>query len=411
MDALLMGITALCVCCYALLEHASISVPLISYIKMPIMYLGGICILLRLFPLLRVIRKRRYFFVFLVLFALCCTLLLTVAFYKSTRIGVSPLRSTVRLILYLVELFFLMVWAAETGRGRFMLDFLFYGVLFLTAVSDFLMFSKIMVFWDGRFETYLVGTKFSVSYFHMNLLTLWFLRNRERAFSDRKAKRIIILGVPYVACVSIYVDCMTGVLGCSVLLVLFLLLNTQFQRKLMRFNSPVLLTLCLLASVVFPFVAEAVISIPAVTYFLEEILARDTTLTGRVNIFTAFAQAMEEHWLWGYGYGNGNTVSQGMFGYANAQNALLHWILQIGIPATCLMILLMVMIFQQLYQSRNQSLSMAFVALIYVYIVMGTIETTFSMSFLLWFAMIFLLVNEKKDPQPRKTGPRQVKTE
>lgn len=410
-DALFMCITAICVYAYALLEHASISVPLISHIKMPIMYLGGICILFRIFPLLRAIRRRRYFFIFTVLFTLCCALLLTVLFYRGTRIGASPMRSTMRLILYLLEMFFLMVWASETGRGRFMLDFLFYGVLLMTVASDFLMFSRLIVFRGGRFETYLVGSKFSVSYFHMNLLTLWFLRNRERVFSDRKAKRVIILGVPYVAFVSVYVDCMTGVLGSTVLLILFLLLNTQFQRKLMRFNSPVLLTLCLLASVVFPFVAEAIVSIPAVTYFLEEVMGRDSTITGRTNIFAMFGNKMENHWLWGYGYGNGNVVSESLFGYANAQNALLQWILQIGIPATCLLILLMIMIFHQLYQSRDQSQSMAFVALIYVYIIMGTIETTFNMSFLLWFAMIFMLVNEKKDLQLRKSGLRQVNTE
>lgn len=409
-DTLLMGITAICVCYYAFLENASISIPLISYIKMPMMYLGGICILLRLFPLLRAIRKRRYFFIFTALFLLCGMLLLTVYFNRNTRIGDSPLRSTVRLVLYLVELFFLMVWAAETGRSKFLLDFLFYGILLMTAVSDFLMFSRLVVFWDGRFETYLVGTKFSVSYFHMNLLTLWFLRNRDRLTSDRKAKRVIILGVPYLAFVSIYVDCMTGVLGCVVLLVLFLLLNTQVQRKLMRFNSPVLLTLCLLASVVFPFVAEAVVSIPAVTYFLEEVMARDTTLTGRMNIFSAFGRKMEDHWLWGYGYGNGNVVSESLFGYANAQNALLQWILQIGIPATGLLVLLMVMIFHQLYQSRNQKRSMAFVALIYVYIIMGTIETTFNMSFLLWFALIFMLVNEKQEPNSQGAQLHKTKS-
>lgn len=408
-DEVLMGTVTACVVLFALLEHSSVSIPIVSYIKMPLMYLGGICVLLRMGSLAGAIRKRRYFYIFSVLFSLCCLLLMTVYFNRNTRIGSLPLRATARLILYLVELFAVMVWAAETGKGKFILDFLFYSVLLMTLASDFLMFSRLQVFHDGRFETYLVGTKFSVSYFHMNLLALWFFRNRERALSDRKAKRVIILGVPYVALVSIYVNCMTGLLGSVVLLVLFLMLNTQFQRKLVRFNSPVLLTLCLTASVVFPFIAEAVVSIPAVTYFVEEIMGRDSTITGRTLLFGMIGKKMEGHWLWGYGYGNANAVSERMFGYANTQNAILQWVLQIGIPATCLLILLLVMIFHQLYQSRRRQECMAFVMLIYVYVIMGTIETTFNMSFIMWFALIFMLVNEKENADAQMTGLRRVK--
>lgn len=409
LDEVLMGITTICVVLFALLEHASISIPMVSSVKMPLMYLGGICVLLRLIPLVGAIRKRRYFFVFATLFSLCGLLLLTVFFNRNTRMGSFPLRSTARLILYLVELFMLMVWAAETGRSKFILSFVFYGILLLTVISDFLMFSRLLVFRNGRYESYLIGTKFTVSYFHLNLLAMWFLRNRERVSSDRKAKRVVILGIPYVAFVSIYVDCMTGLLGCVALLMLFLLLNTQIQRQLMRFNSPVLLMLGLLASVMFPFVAEMVISIPVIATFLQETMHRDTTLTGRMYIFNAFGRKMEGHWLWGYGYGNGNAVSESLFGYANAQNALLQWILQIGVPATCVLVFLMVMVFQQLSQSRNQSHNMAFVALIYVYIIMGTIETTFNMTFLMWFAIIFLLVNEKKDPDAQEIMRRVKK--
>ena len=408
-EEVLMVVTAICVCYYALLEHSSISIPLISHIKMPLMYLGGLCILFRLIPLVISMRKRRYFFVFFVLSLFCGVLLLTAFINRNARMGTSPLRSTVRLVLYLLELFFLMVWVAETGKSKLVINLLFYSILILTAASDFLMFSRILVFRDGKFEAYLVGTKFSVSYFHMNLLALWFFRNRERVLSDRKAKRVIILGVPYVALVSIYVNCMTGLLGSVVLLVLFLVLNTQFQRKLVRFNSPVLLTLCLAASVVFPFIAEAVVSIPAVTYFIEEIMGRDSTITGRTLLFGMIGKKMEGHWLWGYGYGNANAVSERMFGYANTQNAILQWVLQIGIPATCLLMLLLVMIFHQLYQSRRRQESMAFVMLIYVYVIMGTIETTFNMSFIMWFALIFMLVNEKENADAQMTGLRRVK--
>lgn len=179
------------------------------------------------------------------------------------------------------------------------------------------------------------------------------------------------------------------------LVVLFLMLNTRFQRKFVRFSSPVLLWLFLIGSVVFPFLAERIVSIPVITHIVESVLERDATLTGRLGIFRTFGTKMSGQWMWGFGFGNGNAAAERLFRCANAQNAQLQWILQSGLPGILLINVLMTLIIKQLSGSSRQRQIMPLMILVYVYIIMGTVETTFNMSFFMWLACIFMHVNEK----------------
>lgn len=404
LEECLLFIALFCVSTFALLEHVSISIPLFSYVKKPVLLLGGLCLGSQAKMYARTFMKKKYFFVYLSMFAFCGMLLISALNNQYPRIGKPAMDSTLRLVVYLLELILLMVWIAETGRGQFVLAFLFRYVLIMTLATDLLLFSGLITFGSGRYEYYLVGTKFIVAYFHINLLALWFINKKEQFYTDRKAKRIVIFGVPIVAAVSYHVDCMTGILGCCILLLLFIFLNTPIQKKLLHFCSPKFLCVCLALSVIFPFVVEGIVEIPFIKYLIEEILGRNTTLTGRVDIFNAFIPIMEGYWLWGYGYGNGNVVSMALFGCANAQNAQLHWVLQSGILATVMLVILMYVIFRQLEKSAAVSQCMPLVLLVYMYIFLGTIEITFSMSFLLWVAVIFMLTNEKKSTVYHKEG-------
>ena len=130
--------------------------------------------------------------------------------------------------------------------------------------------------------------------------------------------------------------------------------------------------------------------------FLEDVLGRSSTLTGRINIFELFVRRMEGNWLWGYGFGNGSYIAQAIFGYANAQNAILDWIMQAGVWATGGLLGLILMIFRQLSKTSETAEIMPLVALIYVYVIMGAVEITFGMTFFLWIAVVFMRINESK---------------
>lgn len=397
-EDLMLWMALFCISSYALLEHVSVSISAFSMVKMPLLYMGGICLIPRLGLFLSNYKKKKYFFVLLALLLLCAALMVTALVNRKPVLGSDPMRSTVRLILYMVELFALMIWISETGRADYVMKFLFRYVLVLVILTDVLFFTRVVTFYSGRHENYLIGTKFSVSYLHMDLLTLWFVRNNMRFYREGRAKPFIFWASLFILAVSIRVDCMTGVIGCVALFLLFMMLNTRLQRQFLRFSSPVLLVMALVFSIVFPLVAEWLVSLPFVEYLIEVVFGRDSTLTGRLGIFGVFGAKMRGHWLQGYGYGNGNVAAEWLFDVANAQNALLHWVLQAGIPVTVLLVVLMVVIFRQLERSPRQRQIMPLVVLVYVYIILGTVETTFSMSFILWLALIFMRVNAR-EPQ------------
>lgn len=400
LEALTLFLAVFCICSYALLEHVSVSISVFSAVKFPLLIVGGLCLLTKTSLLFGNIKKKKYFYILSSLILLCGGLVIVAVVNRIPTIGTDPMRATIRLVLFLIELFWLMIWIAETGKEKYIMNFLFCYVLILAIATDVLFFTRAIVFYSGRHENYLIGTKFSVAYLHMDLLTLWFVRNNMRLYREGKTKWFAFLATLFILAVSIRVDCMTGAIGCIALCIFFMMLNTRLQKQFMRFRSPGLLLLFLLASVIFPFIAERIMSIPAVGYLVTSILGRDDTLTGRLGIFGSFGDKMEGHWLQGYGFGNGNAAAEWLFACANAQNALLQWVLQVGVPVTFLLIVFMLLIFRQLSKSPKQKQILPMVVLVYVYIVLGLVETTLNMSFILWLALIFMHVNAK-EPEPR----------
>lgn len=397
LDTIFVYLALICVSSFALLEHVSSTIPTFALLKMPMMLLGALCVFTQIRIIWKNLFRKSYFYVFLTLCVLSVLLLWTAVANRNPAVGDPPMTGTIRLILYLMETFFLMMVIAETGRSRGVLRFLFWYVLIIVAINDFLLFTRLITFRAGRFENYLVGTKFSVSYLHMDLLTLWVI-NSKKPIRAYFSKWKVVLAAAYIMAVAIRVDCMTGVLGCLTLVILFMLIDSPKRRKLLQFTSPTVLLLVMAASLLFVLVVDSITSIPFVTYLVEEVLGRDTTLTGRTNIYVMYVDRMPGHWLTGYGYGNGNEVAVSMFGYENVQNAFLQWVLQVGLFATGALAALMVQIFRHLRKKRmrNQSRVLPLVALIYMFIILGTIETTFNMALILWFMLAFMLVNEKQ---------------
>lgn len=387
-----------CVSTFALLEHASISVPMFSQVKFPLLIVGGVALLTQFKLIINTIFKKKYFFVMLLLLFFFLMLSISMLVNRNLNFGFSTVRNTSRLMLYLFELFVLMMVLAETGRGKKTLDFLFKYLLMLAVVTDVFLLTGLVTFRSGRFESYLIGSKFSVAYLHMNLLGIWVVRMQRKKQDVHMPRWLILVLSLLIIWVSIRVNCMTGVLGCVMLVILMLMIRRSESRRGGLFTSPVILLLLLAGSVVFSLVAEEIVSIPFVRDFVEDVLSRDVTLTGRLQIFFEYADKLQGRWLNGFGYGNGNVAAVRLFGYENAQNGLLQWVLQVGILSTSAMILWMLQIFRQanrLGQKRSMEI-MPLVALIYVYIAIGTAETSFDMCFLMWFGLLFMLSSEKE---------------
>lgn len=387
-----------CLASFALLEYGSISLDIISSIKKPLLYLAAACLFFHVNVLVRNITKRRYIvavlLVVILCFGLCCTLLVD----RQIVLQTSARNATLRLVIYVAELFMLMILLSLNGRGEQTLRFLYFYVLVLVLATDFLLLTRLRVFHADGFETYLVGTKFTVMYLHMDLVVLWLMRSRNLIENKVRAKWMMGIALILFAALSLHLDCKTGVLGCVLLYALIVVLDSRGEKWLNLLTSPIVLGAALFISAIFPFVLKGFLDLPAITYLVQTVLKRDLTLTGRTNIYGKYVDAMSRYWLAGYGYGTGNEVCVKLFGYANTQNALLQWILQTGIVNTLLLCMLMVYVFHQVHKSRPEVVCrmIPIVALIYVYIILGVIEITFNMAFIMWFALLFMLVNQRE---------------
>jgi len=397
LETLLMWVGLLCVVSYALLEHMSIPIPVFSAVKMPLLYAGGVCVIPLLSILFANIRKIRFFYVFLVLFALCASLLIGMKYNSDTVNGFSPEQNTIRLVLYLLELFVLMMAFAEKEKGRAAIKLVFYYVLVLVVLTDVFMFTGLFTYGTEEYPNYLVGTKFTVSYMHFNLFALWIMQQRDKKGTKPVKKWLIWGAAGIVALVAIYVNCMSGVLGIA-LLVWLTVWRSSSQRVSRLLTSPAFFVTCIVACTWIAFVIGFFLDIPFIKTFIEDVLCRSTTLTGRINIYLGYTDAMQGHWLFGYGYGSSNLVSHQFFGCANAQNAVLQWILQCGLVTTVLLIMLLVLIMKQVNMCRKDAnvATEVLVVLVYTYIMLGIVEVTYSMSFILFLALIFMVTNDKK---------------
>lgn len=397
LDGLFVFIALFCVSTYAFFEDMTISILAFTRIKLPLLYVGFVCLVLQIKTIFGCLLKKNRFYTLLILAILCVLLIISMFMNLDATIGGSPLRYTFRLLLYLVEAFLLMIVIAEKGLGKAAIRFLAWYLLIIVAVNDVLMFTRIVEFRVGRFETYMVGNKFSVSYLHMNLLTMWMLRWKLGEGRRRIPWWLVLCIAAGIVAVTIRVDCKTGLIGCTVLVVLAMLMENRRWIRIVRFTSPWILLAALLGSVVFAFVAQAIVENPLVEYFLEDVLNRDTSLTGRTNIYKMYVDNLQGNWLTGYGYGNGNEVAVALFGYETMQNGLLQWVLEIGLPGTIAMVVLLWQVFRVVNSVRETKKRgfMPVVALIYTFIILGTVEADFNMMFFLWFALIYMLATER----------------
>ena len=236
-------------------------------------------------------------------------------------------------------------------------------------------------------ETYLIGTKFSVIYQHLFVIVLFMQQNADRVLrknsrSNYSVRLRLFLLLMITVVMAICVDCMTGVIGTISIFILAIFIG-RFRRL---FTSPVFFGLMVLLGFSVIWTIGLVLLNSGVQNFITGFLNRDLTLTGRTAIFAGLAQLMQGHWATGYGYGTSYEICMNNLGYADTQNALMEWVLQVGLigAASLVSIFVICMCKSHKVVLRTDKLFNTWIwpmALVYTYILLGTIEITYNMQF------------------------------
>lgn len=263
--------------------------------------------------------------------------------------------------------------------------------LLVVMLTDFLiLFTNMHLQYGG--DVFLVGTKFSVVYMHFYLISFFFAdKNIELRTIRESSLNNMLLGVLLIITmtVSIKLGTATGMVG-TVALLLFLWLS---ERNIGAFLNSKSFFVALIASLLFAVFVEIILSNSMVTYIITQLLGKDVTLTFRTVIYSMFPNIMKERWFWGFGYGTGYEVLM-RYGIVDAQNGIFDWIQQIGVFGTMLLAIWLCIAMKQPKNlcDINHSDVRSLTALAYVFVLLATVEITFSSKFL---AIIVLLYGIK----------------
>ena len=134
-----------------------------------------------------------------------------------------------------------------------------------------------------------------------------------------------------------------------------------------------------------------ILSLEIVQNFIVNILHRDATLTGRMEIYPYIFQAFPSHKWLGYGYGTSIIETMSTW-YSNAQNAFWDFVLRYGLLTMAFLLLLLLIVVvkynnAQREKGYNVFLWLSF-SMIYVYMFMGIGEIVYNKQFFFYIAML-----------------------
>lgn len=253
-------------------------------------------------------------------------------------------------------------------------------------INDLLMIILPNSFYNisGRdIGTCLIGNKFSVAYAH---LMLFFLQVYFEKDSKKRSKKIILYTfVMSVLC--IYIECVTVLLATWLFLLLYFI--TPFFRKIL--SNTIVFIGCFFISAYLLIWLKGILSLDFVQYFIVNILHRDVTLTGRLEIYPYIFHALSSHQVFGYGYGT-SIIKDLSVWFANTQNAFWDFVIRYGFIT---MITLLCLLFFIIWQYHKIQIKIGYdvrlwlnLSIIYVYIFIGIAEIVYNKHFFFYIALL-----------------------
>lgn len=263
------------------------------------------------------------------------------------------------------------------------------GKLYLIPViltNDLLMIIFPNTFYNisGRdIGTCLIGNKFSVAYAHLMLFFLLVFLERE----EKKRSKKIVLYAFFMSVLCIYVECATVLLAVWLFLILYFL--RPFLSKIL--SNAFIFTGCFFISAFLLILFNEILSLNIVQYFIVNILHRDATLTGRLEIYPYIFQALSSHQWFGYGYGT-SIIKDMSIWYANTQNAFWDFVIRYGFITIAALLCLLLLIIHRCHKAQikigyDKKLWLI-LSMIYVYMFMGIAEIVYNKHFFFYIAFL-----------------------
>lgn len=239
----------------------------------------------------------------------------------------------------------------------------------------------------GWYEPYFVGNKFLLTYYSLVMFCSWGIIHIEEIQNTVKAKVKVIAFCVVGMTFSAYLYCTTGVVCYLTVLILMLVLPI---RKILE--KPLSIAIATVLSGALPLSMTAILSIPRVNALLISI-NETATMNARVRIYEILMNIITQNYWIGYGY---NTLIVKERLYSNAQNGMLHIIVQFGMLGAATLVLLCYIATRNRYK-RNKDVVEWCEFWLFALIVAGIIEITFGVFFYVFLALINCATNAKEE--------------
>ncbi len=273
-------------------------------------------------------------------------------------------------------------------------------LILILAINDVLAILLPDIFYNVNgtqsIGTFIIGNKFNVAYAHL-LLAVLCVMHRGKTIVKRDIALLVATAI-----VALCVQCTTVFIACLILAIMYFL--PHYFRVIL--SNPIVVI------AFFFFFAFVLLMFSRLLYWepiynlITEILKKDITLTGRMDIYPRlYIIFLESPWI-GYGHANTEVMDRTIW-YANAQNGFLDFTINYGIITDIFLVLLIGVVVSQAYKAKGYFSNILWLVLtmIYAYNFMGIVEICFSTYFFLYLSM-FHAESLKKIEEDRKYGER-----
>lgn len=274
-----------------------------------------------------------------------------------------------------------------------------FSSLFLVYIlmNDALLLLYPKMFFISNATYYLFGNKFAVAYRHLEYLAILIIKHN---LCNKKKQRIYKFSIAVFILLSFIIfnnlqggsgGSGTGIVAIIIMLLLYFIPKQILENQYIYIASAI-------GATVFVVVFDAVLAFQSIQSFVVNFLHKDMTLTGRAVIYKFIPEVLNNHLLFGYGHGSSyETWMKFTHIYPNSQNGYIDCIVEQGLLATIVLLLLVMLtisIFKKSGWGEKKYYPM--LVLIYTYSIISCVEVTISIVFVWWIVLLFLLSTEEE---------------
>lgn len=281
--------------------------------------------------------------------------------------------------VFILEIFLIPEIVVLQNKGKELLSWItvFFIIWLLCVTSSIYTQAGIDA---GVYNPYFIGNKFNASYYFILLTCILDIKRKKNPSIQNRIMWIICWGFSLVT--IIFMNCSTAI----IMLLMIAIAHICVSKKnfLLRHIKWVIIVLIIFATVII-LKFDNIISSPVVSKFLSDI-GETGTIKSRGIIYTYLPDIIKQKMWLGYGF-NSNIVAETFAG--NAQNALLHIIVQFGIIGAGVFIIMTASSVKFAVKDKGTDLR-PIIYYIIVFILAGIIEITFGFYF--YFLLSLLMI-------------------